>query len=155
MDSDADKIAKKIVSSRRSNVVDLVGWREGRKISLEAGFGGDGLPFGKFAGLDPCQALYVVGENVASLMSESISTMREAKGYVRIAGGAEDRYLPAGPPMSPLTVSYFSTWAMFDVRFGSSRETLTAAFCALLPSWIARVGWVDTVERMQQSRMGF
>ena len=107
MGSVADKIAKKIVSSRKSKVVDLAGWREGRKMALEAGFGGDGLPLGKFVGLDPCQALYFVGQNVVSLMSESICMMREANGYVRIAGDAEDRYLPTGPPMSPLTVSYF------------------------------------------------
>ncbi len=155
MGSVADKIAKKIVSSRKSKVVDLAGWREGRKMALEAGFGGDGLPLGKFAGLDPCQALYFVGQNVVSLMSESISMMREANGYVRIAGDAEDRYLPAGPPMSPLTVSYFSMWAFFDVRFGSSRETMGSCILRIAPEFDCP-GWlVDTVGRMQQSRMGF
>ena len=155
MGSVAEKIAKKIASSRRSNVVDLAGWREGRKMALEAGFGGDGLPLGKFAGLDPCQALYFVGQNVVSLMSESICMMREANGYVGIAGDAEDRYLPTGPPMSPLTVSYFSMWALFDVRFGSSRETMGSCVLRIAPEFDCPSWLVDTVERMQQSRMGF
>ena len=38
MGSVADKIAKKILSSRGSKVVDLASWREGRKMALEAGF---------------------------------------------------------------------------------------------------------------------
>ena len=155
MGSVADKIAKKIISSAKSKVVDLAGWREGRKMALEAGFGDDGLALGKFAGLDPCHTLYVVAQNVASLMSESISTMREAMGYARIAGDAEDRYLPAGPPMSPLTVSYFTMWALFDVRFGSSRETMGSCILRIAPEFDCPNWLVDTVERMQQSRMGF
>ena len=47
MSSVADKIARKIVSSRGSRVVDLASWREGRKMALEAGFGDDGLNLGK------------------------------------------------------------------------------------------------------------
>ncbi|MCY4486873.1 MAG: hypothetical protein OXF11_07120, partial [Deltaproteobacteria bacterium] len=155
MGSVADKIAKKILSSRGSKVVDLASWREGRKMALEAGLGDDGRALGKLAGHDPCHALYVVAQNVASLMAETISGLREAKGYVRIVGGAEDEYMPGGPPMSPLTVSYFTMWALFDVGFGSSRETMGSCILRIAsefdcPSWL-----VDGVERMQQSRMGF
>ena len=36
--------------------------------------------------------------------------------------------------MSPLTVSYFTMWSMFDVRFGKSRETIgQCAFMRLAP----------------------
>ena len=155
MGSVADKIAKKILSSRGSKVVDLANWREGRKMALEAGLGDEGPIPGKFAGLDPCHAIYALAENIASLMAESISGMREAKGYVRIAGGAEDEYMPAGPPMSPLTVSYFTMWALFDVRFGSSRETMGSCILRIAPEFDCPSWLIDTVERMQRSRMGF
>ena len=56
MGSVADKIAKKILSSRGSKVVDLASWREGRTMALEAGFGDDGPAPGKLAGPDPCHA---------------------------------------------------------------------------------------------------
>ena len=155
MGSVADKIAKKIVSSRGSKVVDLASWREGRKMALEAGLGDDGLALGKLAGDDPCHALYALGQNVASLMSESISGMREAKGFVRIVGAAEDEYMPSGPPMSPLTVSYFTMWALFDVRFGSSRETMGGCILRIAPEFNCPSWLVDAVQRMQESRMGF
>ncbi|MYE00727.1 MAG: hypothetical protein F4Y03_05525 [Alphaproteobacteria bacterium] len=155
MGSVADKIAKKIVSSRGSKVVDLASWREGREMALEAGFGDEGPMPGKFADLEPCYAIYALAETIASLMAESISGMREAKGFVRIAGGAEDEYLPAGPPMSPLTVSYFTMWALFDVRFGSSRETMGSCILRIAPEFDCPSWLIDTVELMQRSRMGF
>ena len=155
MGSVADKIAKKLLSSRGSKAVDLASWREGRTMALEAGFGDDGAALGKLAGLDPCHALYVLAENVASLMAESISGMREARGYVRIVGDAEDQYLPGGPPMSPLTVSYFTMWALFDVRFGSSRETMGRCILRIAPEFDCPSWLMDAVERMQRSRMGF
>ena len=155
MGSVADKIARKIISSRGSKVVDLARCREGRKMALETGIVGEGPISAKFADLDPCHAIYALAENIVSLMAESISGMREANGFVRIVGEAEDEYMPGGPPMSPLTVSYFTMWAMFDVRFGSSRETMGSCILRIAsefdsPSWLT-----DTVGLMQKSRMGF
>ncbi len=155
MGSVADRIAKKIASSRGSSVVDLASWREGRKMALEAGLGGEGPVPAKFKGLDPCHGIYAMAENVASRMSESTSGMREAKGFVRIAGAAEDEYMPSGPPMSPLTVSYFTMWALFDVRFGSSRETMGSCILRIAPEIDSPSWLIDAVERMQRSRMGF
>ncbi|MCY4396399.1 MAG: hypothetical protein OXC10_14825 [Rhodospirillaceae bacterium] len=108
MGSVADKMAKKIAASRGSKVVDLASWRESRKMALEAGLGGEGPIPAKFADHDPCHGIYALAQDIASLMSESMSAMKEAKGFVRIAGEAENGYMPSGPPMSPLTVSYFT-----------------------------------------------
>ena len=155
MGSVADKMAKKLLSSRGAKVVDLANWREGRKMALDAGLGGEGPMPARFADLDPCHAIYALAENIASLLSESMSTMSEAKGFVRIVGDAEDEYLPAGPPMSPLTVSYFSMWAFFDVRFGSSRETMGSCILRIAPEFDWPAWLIDTVELMQRSRMGF
>ena len=63
--------------------------------------------------------------------------------------------MPAGPPMSPLTVSYFTMWALFDVRFGSSRETMGSCILRIAPEFDCPSWLIDTVERMQRSRMGF
>ena len=98
----ADRIAKKIASSSGSKVVDLAGWRESRKMAFEAGFGDDGLALGKLAGLDPATSYTLWGRTSPPSWPKSVYGMREAKGYVRIAGAAEDEYMPAGPPMSPL-----------------------------------------------------
>lgn len=155
MGSVADKIAKRMASARGSKVVDMAGWREGRKLAHEAGFGGEGPVPAKFADLEPCHGIYVMAENIVSVIAESISMLRETKGFARIVGAAEEEYLPAGPPMSPLTVSHFAMWAFFDVRFGSSRETMGSCILRMatvldFPDWLT-----ETVRLMQGSRMGF
>ena len=155
MGSVADKIAKKIISSGVSKAFDPASWGEGGAMSLESGFGDDAPALGEFAGLDPCHALYAVAQNVASLMAESISAMREAKDYARIVSEAEEQYLPSGPPISPLTVSYFTMWALFDVRFGSSRETMSNCILRIVPEFDCPSWLVDALEGMHQSRMGF
>ncbi len=151
----ADRIAKKVTSPRMSKVVDMGGYREGREMAIEAGFGDDAPILDSLADLDPCHAVYAFAQNFCSLMAESISVMKEAKGYYRIVSKAEDEYMPVGPPMSPLTLSYFTMWAMFDVRFGSSRETMGSCFLRIMPEFDCP-GWlIDAIERMHQSRMGF
>ena len=156
MGSVADRIAKTMLSSWGSKAVDLARWREGRKMALEADFSNDGLARDKrLAGHDHCVARYLVAQNVASLMAESISGMREAKDMVKIVGDAEEEYVPTGPPMSPLTVSYFWMWALFDVRFGRSRETMGSCILRVAPEFDCPPWFIDTIKRMQQSRMGF
>ena len=155
MGSVADKIAKKITMQIRSNVIDLSSYRAGRELAHEAGLDNDRVRKLVQQGSDPCHALYVVGQNFASVLAEQISMMSEAKGYARVVGRAEDEYLPSGPPMSPLTPSYFTTWAFFDVQFGASRETMGTTILRVaeltgLPKWI-----LDVVGLMHQSRMGF
>ena len=156
MGSVANKIAKMLKSSRKSKVVDLAAWRQGRELALETGLVGDVQALSKrFADHDPCHAIYAVGQNFASVVTELISGLREAKGYVRIVGDAKEEYMPGYPPMSPLTTSYFTMWAMFDVRFGSSQETMGTCILRIVPecdglSWVTGI-----VELMQQSRMGF
>ena len=60
MGSVADKIAKKVLSSRGSKVVDLASWREGRKMALDAGLGDEGPIPAKFADHDPCHGIYAL-----------------------------------------------------------------------------------------------
>ena len=155
MGSVADRIARKILTSRGSKMVNLAGWREGRKMALGAGLDGEGPIPRKFADDDPCHGIYFLAQNVVSLLSEVMSTMREAKGYLRIVGAAEDEYMPSGPPMSLLTGSYFTMWAFFDVRFGSSRETMGSCILRVAPEFDYPAWLTDTIEKMQQSRMGF
>lgn len=44
MCSVAEKIAKKLVSSREPTVAEVANWREGRNMALEAGLGDEGPP---------------------------------------------------------------------------------------------------------------
>src|SRR5690242_4388118 len=68
------------------------------------------------SGHDPLHAAYVAAQNFTSFFAERVSQPPEFGPYGEVVGPAQDEYLPAGPPMSPLTPSYFTTWAFFDVR---------------------------------------
>lgn len=75
-------------------------------------------------GHDPLHAAYVSTQNFAAFFAEQISLLDELTPFYRIVGAAEDEYLPEGPPMSPLTRSYFTMWTLFDLRFGPDNETI-------------------------------
>ncbi len=62
--------------------------------------------------------------------------------------------MPGGPPMSPLTGSYFTTWAFFDCRFGPDDETIGT--CLLDVSDVLGLdhGMIEIIRRFQESRMG-
>jgi hypothetical protein len=155
MGSVADKIARKVAVQIRSNVIDLSAFRVGRERAQEAGLDGNRMRDLIAEGYDPAFAYYAQGLTLVSLFAEAISAMPEAKSYLKTLAKAEDEYVPAGPPISPLTASYFNLWAFFDLQFGSSRETigtciLTVAKATGMPAWIA-----DIVRPLQESRMGF
>jgi hypothetical protein len=67
---------------------------------------------------------------------------------------AEEEYMPAGPPMSPLTSSYFWMWALYDLRIGKSTDTL--AYCQIAAKDVIQmnVHQLDALKKMEGSRMG-
>ena len=106
------------------------------------------------SGMDPLHAAYVWAQNFASLFTEGVATLDEFDPYYQIVTQAEDEYLPGGPPMSPLTTSYFSTWAMFDVRFGPDLETIGTCLLETGPIIGVDTTMIEIVGRFQESRMG-
>ncbi len=145
MGSIAQRIAKQILSYQDTNIVDMDSWREGKECAEKM----------INTNHDPCYAEYVVGQNIASFIAEEICLLKEAKGFVRTVSQAEDDYKPCGPPISPLTLSYFTMWSMFDVLFGSSRETIGSCILCILPKLDLPSGILNTMKLMHLSRMGF
>ena len=62
------------------------------------------------SGHDPLHAAYVAAQNFTSYFAEAVSQFPEFDPYCQIVGPAQDEYMPSSPPMSPLTMSYFTTW---------------------------------------------
>jgi hypothetical protein len=106
------------------------------------------------SGRNPLHAAYVAAQNFTSFFAESVSRFPEFDPYAQIVGPAEDEYLPAGPPMSPLTTSYFTSWAFFDVRFGPDCETIGTCLLDVAELLEMDPFMVETVRRYQDSRMG-
>lgn len=53
---------------------------------------------------------------------ELIEELPELEKHIRRIAAAEDEYMPSGPPMSPLTRSYFWHWALYDLSIGIQRR---------------------------------
>lgn len=105
-------------------------------------------------GYNPLHAAYIVAQNVLSAFAEQISTLREFKPYADIVGTAEDEYLPDGPPFSPLTRSYFTTWAFCDVQFGKDNETMAGCLIDVAELLDINPFFLEVLRAFQHSRMG-
>ncbi len=104
--------------------------------------------------LDPLHTVYLAVQHAASIFAERVSVLDEFEPYYEIVVQAEDEYMPSGPPMSPLTRSYFTTWAFFDLRFGPYMETLGKCLldAGSMLSFDAKV--MDAIRTCSESRMG-
>ena len=78
----------------------------------------------ELADLHPAHAANVFAQNQESVLSEQLTGLKEMAPIVDILSNASDLYSPSAPPMSPLTTSYFTSWAFFDACGGSTRETI-------------------------------
>ena len=105
-------------------------------------------------GFDPLHAVYVAVQNITSVFAECVSVLPELKSYSKTVGDAEEEYMPSGPPMSPLTGSYFTTWAFFDFRFDSDQETIGTCLIDLGNQLGLAPGMIEAVRQYQESRMG-
>ena len=101
------------------------------------------------SGHDPLHAAYVAAQNFTSFFAESVSQFPEFDPYCKIVGPAQDEYMPSGPPMSPLTLSYFTTWAFFDVRFGPDGETIGTCLLDLAELLVMDPFMVETIRRLR------
>jgi hypothetical protein len=155
MGTTADKIAKAILAQERSVVIDLSSYRAGKAAIEDARLGDGRLRELLTRGYDPAHAAFIYAENCASFLSEQMSAMKELRQFAGIVEKAEDEYQPSFPPVSPVTKSYFTMWALFDVLFGQSRETIGTCILRVsrdmpFPGWLE-----DAIGAMQKSRMGF
>jgi len=155
MGTTADKIAKAILAHERSGVIDLSSYRAGKAAIEDARLGDDRLRELLTKGYDPAHAAFIYAQNCASFLSERMSAMKELRQFAGVVGKAEDEYQPSFPPVSPVTKSYFTMWALFDVLFGQSHETIGTCILRVsrdmpFPGWLE-----DAIGAMQKSRMGF
>ncbi|MHC1743067.1 MAG: hypothetical protein AB9873_08550 [Syntrophobacteraceae bacterium] len=148
----SSKIRKKLVLAPRGRRLSLDDFSEliqfcekAAKPSRMSGF---------FRRVDPVHALYASGQHMASMFSEAISDAPEMKEYYKAMDEAERLYMPSGPPISPLTASFFTFWGFFDLSFGKDRETIGTCFIDLADLLGIRPHQIELMYILQTSRMG-
>ena len=106
------------------------------------------------ADLHPAHAIYVYAQNQVSVMSEQLTVLKEMERFIKLISKAEDEYLPSGPPMSPLTRSFFTCWAFFDACVGQAEETIGTTIMAVGTAFGMHDELIRVIRLMQESRMG-
>lgn len=104
-------------------------------------------------GFDPTHAAYIFIQNIAAYFAEVLSPLPEMAKYAQIVGKAEEEYMPSGPPMSPLTTSFFTSWALFDLRFDGT-DTIADCLIESRDPVGMTPDQVDALRIMATSRMG-
>jgi len=105
-------------------------------------------------GYDPVHAAYIFVHHITSAFSENVSRFPEMRAYAQEVGSAEDEYMPSAPPMSPLTMSFFTCWALYDHRIGKTTDTLADCLIEANDTICMNPHQLDALRKMSQSRMG-
>lgn len=105
-------------------------------------------------GFDPVHAAYIFVHHITSVFSENVSRLPEMRTYAQEVGSADEEYMPTGPPMSPLTTSYFTCWAFFDHQIGKTTDTLAECLIEANDTVCMNPHQLGALRLMSQSRMG-
>lgn len=105
-------------------------------------------------GLDPVHAAYAYVQQLTSYFAEQVSALLEMRAYAKIVGDAEDEYMPGFPPMSPVTTSFFTTWAFFDLRIGGTGDTIGGCLIEANDLFPMHPDQLAALKDLSDSRMG-
>lgn len=105
--------------------------------------------------LDPVHAVYMYGQNKMSVLVEQLSPLPAVAKLSDACADADEEYMPSGPPMSPLTQSYFFCWSVFDLCTGSRKESFGTIIIEICEALNVDEGLLTIFRKMQASRMGF
>ena len=119
----AQRLLKSIAKLRQQKVIDFAAFSAGKRQALAVQT--SVISTDRLAELHPLHARYVAVQHQVSVMSDQLLMLPLLARLFKIFEDAEDIYLPAGPPMSPLTSSYFFYWVTFDAAVGIHQETAT------------------------------
>lgn len=147
----ADKLLRKMQRYQQAKVVDLKAFKAGKQ--LADSLGQTVASNSQLAALHPAHAMYVYAQNQLSVMAEQLTMLKELDRLNYPLAEAEECYMPSGPPMSPLTRSYFTCWSLFDVSAGIAKETLCTTAMAVGRKYGAHEDLLQLFEHMQESYM--
>lgn len=147
----ATRLVRALSPVKGARVVDLRAFREGtaRAAELQKTV----AKREDLADFHPAHALYVYVQNQVSVLAEQLTALPETAKLADRIESAQDEYMPGGPPMSPLTTSYFTCWAFFDAAVGQRRETLGTCVVAVGKVLGMDPSFIALVQAMQDSCM--
>lgn len=103
---------------------------------------------------DPLHGVYIYAQNKLSVLVEQFVGLPELSKLTNPYIKAEDMYHPSGPPMSPLSGSYFFCWSVFDLSAGLKKESLGTVAIDLCKVLSVDPDLITVFQSMEKSRMG-
>lgn len=146
----ADKILKQMQKEINKDIIDLSAVRSGRRQASD--LQQTIASTEDLAALPPSHAAYAWVQNQLSVMAEQLLHFSTLHRFHTILEQSMELYTPEGPPMSPLTRSYYSCWSLFDVGIGIGRETLGSIAIAVNQRFGAHPSFIELAENMADSR---
>ena len=104
---------------------------------------------------DPSHKIYIITQNLLSNFSEDFSTLVEFSDFYDKVVEIENEFMPSGPPMSPLTKSYFTFWCFCDLMFGEEKETICSIYYDLAVENEFDKILLKAITNLNSSYMGF
>lgn len=149
-------IAKKVVAAvKRTQRRKVVNIAEARHAAEEAARIAQGQPAPEELGaLPPAFAACMAVTNWLMGVVESAQELPELERLIDPLAELESRYMPQGPPVSPLTRTFFWNWMLFDHHAGRSRETLGSVFLAVASTLDMDRRFLAVLEGLVASRLG-
>ncbi|WP_291322481.1 hypothetical protein [Desulfonatronospira sp.] len=149
-------LASRVVNALQKNgqrkVVDIQEFRNAKMIAEE--LEQTVIKIEDMEKLDPLHAVYVYAQNKMSVIMDQLSDLPALDKLTDLYEDAREQYMPGGPPMSPLTLSYFFCWGFFDLNVGNQRESLGFVATEVCKELKADEGQIRAFEAMNSSRMG-
>jgi len=152
----ATKVLKQINKVYAKKVIDLNEYRQQKKAAEDLFNQITTTEKAIKTGHDPLHAVYIHTQNLLSILVEVLDVIPEPSlsRLFNTFEDARDAYVPDGPPMSPLTKSYFNCWLLFDITAGLHKETFTTIVIDLANQFGLDKAMLEVMQTMQDSRMG-
>jgi len=150
-------LARKVIATAKAHlekkVVDIASWKAG-KLNAEM-LQNSIINHDELAKLDLAHGAYVYAQNNISVLIEQIIALPALYKFADFYDETMDYYTPSYPPQSPITGSYFTSWATSDlVSQGAKKESLASIavdFCRFMQ---VDSSLLKLYENFEQSRMG-
>lgn len=156
MRKSASKVSKRLSKLKTSNVIGLSDYRQQKKAAEELFDQIATTEQNIQAGRDPLHAVYIQAQNLLSVLVECLQDVSEPSlnRFFSVIEAADITYALQGPPISPLTVSYFNCSLLFDLGIGINKETLTTIIIDLANQFGLDKQVIEIMNTLQHSRMG-
>lgn len=105
--------------------------------------------------LPPLLASYLPAQFHLSQVASQLGELEELAPWIEVLSAAEDELMPVGPPMSPITQSFYTAWSLFDFCLPPSHESVGKIVLHLGEAFGMPQSLSRAIRNLLDSHMGF